>query len=50
MNTITLILIAIAAVYAASSAARLFLRLLSGDGYGHRPAPRSNFDQSVLHR
>ncbi|UYM05300.1 hypothetical protein [Solicola gregarius] len=50
MNTVILIVLAIAAVYAIAWTTRRFAQLISGDGYGHRPAPRSTFDQSVLRR
>ena len=50
MNTVLLILIAIAAVYVVAWSSRRFAQLLTGDGYGHRPVPRTTFDQSKLVR
>ena len=50
MNTLVLILIAIAALAAVTWTTARYARLISYDGYGHRPAPRSHLDQSILLR
>lgn len=50
MNLIVLILLAIVATYAVAWSTVRYARLVSGDGYGHRPTPRTHYDQSALGR
>lgn len=45
MNTMMLILLALAATAAVVWTTQRFARLIADDGYGHRPAPRSHYDE-----
>lgn len=50
MNPAILIVIAVVAVLAVTWATVRYARLISNDGYGHRPTPPTHHDQSILGR
>lgn len=49
MTTLILILLPLVAATALAWTTRLIIRLITTDGYGRRPAPRSHHDEERRH-
>lgn len=47
MNIAALIILAVVAAFALAWLAIRYAHLIAGDGYGHRPIPRSHYDRSA---